>query len=78
MRNFSQNQKNNHPVLTTCQNHLSCDSHNFLLINPKFVFLDFLDNSQSEIQSIKMSHNFKLPIERKLVCTIEMSLISEI
>jgi hypothetical protein len=48
MRNFLQNQKINHPVMTY-QNHLSCDSHNFLLVNLKFMFVDFLECSQSEL-----------------------------
>jgi hypothetical protein len=62
MRNIIQYQKINHHVLTFCQNHISCDSHNFLLINKKLMLLYFLESSQSE-----------LPNERKLIRTIERS-----
>jgi hypothetical protein len=78
IRNFLWNQKINHPIMTTYQNHLPCDTYNFLLVNKKIIFLDFLKISQSDLWYNKISHNFELPTERKLFHIIKISLVSEL
>ena len=77
MRNMPQVHEINHSFLTVCQNRLSCDHHNSLLVYPKIKFFNFLDRYQNSIQTLKVSQNFETSTKRNVTSKPERSRVPE-